>query len=114
VQHIAAEIAICLWQERPLERNREKPQGIQLPTEKARCLGYAFKAASARLRRRNLRRKGALHNVVQTVKTNAANINLLVPRRALSKKLPKYKAQGETDAAVGSGQAADRAHHGAL
>jgi group II intron reverse transcriptase/maturase len=95
VKHIEEEIATFLWNELRLELNREKTQVIHLPTEKARFLGYEFKAASARLRRRNLRRKGSPHNVVQTVKTNAGNIKLLVPLRELSKKLTKYKAQGK-------------------
>jgi hypothetical protein len=95
VQHIEEEIAIFLRQELHLELNREKTQVIHLPTEKARFLGYEFKAASSRLRRRNLRRKGSPHNVVQTVKTNAGNIKLLVPLRDLSKKLNKYLAKGK-------------------
>jgi group II intron reverse transcriptase/maturase len=95
VKHIEEEIATFLWNELRLELNREKTQVIHLPTEKARFLGYEFKAASARLRRRNLRRKGSPHNVVQTVKTNAGNIKLLVPLRELSKKLTKYKAKGK-------------------
>lgn len=95
VQHIKEEIAIFLWNELRLELNREKTQVIHLPTEKARFLGYGFKAASARLRRRNLRRKGSPHNVAQTVKTNAGNIKLLIPLRDLSKKLIKYKAKGK-------------------
>ena len=51
VQHIQEEIATFLRQELHLELNREKTQVIHLPTEKARFLGYEFKAASARLRR---------------------------------------------------------------
>lgn len=68
---------------------------IHLPTEKARFLGYEFKAASSRLRRRNLRRTGSPHNVVQTIKTNTGNMKLLVPLRELSKKLTKYMAKGK-------------------
>jgi group II intron reverse transcriptase/maturase len=95
VQHIQEEIAIFLWNELHLELNREKTQVIHLPTEKARFLGYEFKAASDRLRRRNLRRKGSPHNVVQTVKTTTGNIKLLVPLRDLSTKLQKYLAKGK-------------------
>jgi hypothetical protein len=68
---------------------------IHVPTEKARFVGYEFKAASSRLRRRNLRRTGSSHNVVQTVRTNTGNIKLLVPLRDLSQKLRKYTAKGK-------------------
>jgi hypothetical protein len=95
VQHIQEEIATFLRQELHLELNREKTQVIHLPTEKARFLGYEFKAASARLRRRNLRRKGSPHNVVQTVKTTNGNITLLVPLGDISNKLQKYLTKGK-------------------
>jgi hypothetical protein len=94
-ERLREEIATFLWEELRLELNREKTQVIHLPTEKARFLGYEFKAASSRLRRRNLRRTGSPHNVVQTIKTNTGNIQLLVPLRELSKKLTKYTAKGK-------------------
>lgn len=94
-EHLQEEIATFLWEELRLEINREKTQVIHLPTEKARFLGYEFKAASSRLRRRNLRRTGSPHNVVQTTRTNTGNIKLLVPLRDLSKKLTKYMAKGK-------------------
>jgi hypothetical protein len=94
-QHIQEEIASFLRHELHLELNREKTQVIHLATEKARFLGYEFKTASARLRRRNLRRKGSPHNVVQTIKTTSGNIRLLVPLRDLFRKLKKYVAKGK-------------------
>lgn len=94
-EHMQEEIATFLWEELQLELNREKTRVIHVPTEKARFLGYEFKAASSRLRRRNLRRKGSPHNVVQTVRTNTGNIKLLVPLGDLSKKLTKYLAKGK-------------------
>lgn len=93
--HIQEEIATFLWKELNLELNREKTRVIHVPTEKARFLGYEFKAASSRLRRRNLRRTGSPHNVVQTVRTNTGNMKLLVPLRDLSQKLRKYMAKGK-------------------
>jgi group II intron reverse transcriptase/maturase len=93
--HLQEEIATFLWEELKLELNREKTQVIHVPTEKARFVGYEFKAASSRLRRRNLRRKGSPHNVVQTVRTTTGNIKLLVPLRDLSQKLTKYMAKGK-------------------
>jgi group II intron reverse transcriptase/maturase len=94
-EHIQEEIATFLWEELKLELNREKTRVIHLPTEKARFLGYEFKAASSRLRRRNLQRTGSPHNVVQTVRTNTGNMTLLVPLQNLSKKLTKYLAKGK-------------------
>jgi hypothetical protein len=93
--HLQEEIATFLREELKLELNREKTQVIHVPTEKARFLGYEFKAASSRLRRRNLRRKGSPHNGVQTVRTHTGNIKLLVPLRDLSQKLTKYMAKGK-------------------
>ena len=93
--HIKEEIAPFLWEELTLELNHHKTQVIHVPTEKARFLGYEFQAASSRLRRRNLRRKGSPHNVVQTVRTNTGNIKLLVPLGDLSQKLRKYMAKGK-------------------
>jgi group II intron reverse transcriptase/maturase len=89
------EIATVLWAELKLELNREKTRVIHVPTEKARFLGYEFKAASSRLRRRNLRRTGSPHNVVRTIRTNTGNIKLLAPLRDLSQKLKKYMAKGK-------------------
>lgn len=89
------EITPFLREELKLELNREKTRVIHVPTEPARFLGYECKAASSRLRRRNLRRTGSPHNVMQPVRTNTGNIKLLVPLRALSQKLTKYLAQGK-------------------
>jgi group II intron reverse transcriptase/maturase len=94
-ERIQEEIATFLWDELRGELNREKTRVIHVPTEKARFLGYELKAASARLRRRNLRRTGSPHNVMQMVKTTTGNIKLLVPLRHLSKKLNKYMAKGK-------------------
>jgi group II intron reverse transcriptase/maturase len=94
-EHLQEEIATFLWEELRLELNREKTQVIHLPTEKGRFLGSEFKAASSRLRRRNLRCTGSPHNVVQTIRTNTGNIQLLVPLRDLFKKLTKYMAKGK-------------------
>jgi hypothetical protein len=92
---IQEEIATFLGEDLKLDLNRDKTQLIHIATEKARFLGYELKAASSRLRRRNLRRKGSPHNVVQTVRTTTGNIKLLVPLRDLSQKLKKYMAQGK-------------------
>jgi group II intron reverse transcriptase/maturase len=94
-EHIKEEIAAFLRDELKLELNREKTHVIHLPTTKARFLGYEVKAATARLRKRNLRRKGSPHNVVQTVKTNGGNMKLLVPLRDLTTKLKKYMTHGK-------------------
>jgi hypothetical protein len=94
-EHIKEEIAAFLRDELKLELNREKTHVIHLPTTKARFLGYEVKAATARLRKRNLRRKGSPHNVVQTVKTNVGNMKLLVPLRDLTTKLKKYMTHGK-------------------
>jgi group II intron reverse transcriptase/maturase len=94
-EQVKGEIATFLPAELKLELNARKTRLIHLPTERARFLGYEFKAATARLRRRNLRRKGSPHNVVQTVKTNVGNIKLLVPLRELSKKLEPYLRNGK-------------------
>jgi group II intron reverse transcriptase/maturase len=95
VEHIQEEIASFLWRELYLELNREKTEVIHLPTEKARFLGYEFKAAPTRLRRRNLRRAGLPYNVVQTIRTTTGTMTLLVPLGDLSKKLQKYMAKGK-------------------
>jgi group II intron reverse transcriptase/maturase len=92
---IREEIASFLEEELGLELNREKTRIVHLATEKARFLGYEFKTASPRWRRRNLRRKGSPHNVVQTVKTTSGNITLLMPRREVVEKLKKYMAHGQ-------------------
>ena len=86
-EHVKEEIAAVLWDELKLALNRDKTQLIHLPTAKARFLGYAFKAATARLRKHHLRRKGSPHQVVQTGKTNVGTMKLLVPLRDLPKKL---------------------------
>lgn len=94
-EQVKEDIATFLQEKLKLELNEKKTRLIHLPTERARFLGYDFKAATARLRRRNLRRKGSPHNVVQTVKTNVGNIKLLVPLRELSKKLDPYLRNGK-------------------
>jgi hypothetical protein len=94
-EHMKEAIATFLWDELRLELNRTKTHLIHLPTTKARFLGYEMKAATARLRQRNRRRKGSPHNVVQTVKTNVGNIKLLVPLRDLTHKLKKYTRHGK-------------------
>lgn len=94
-QQVKDEIALFLQTELKLQLNETKTRLIHLPTEKARFLGYEFKAGTTRFRRRNLQRKGSPHNVVQTVRTNVGNIKLLVPLRDLSNKLKKYMANGK-------------------
>jgi group II intron reverse transcriptase/maturase len=93
-KHVQEEIADFLKEELNLDLNRDKTQIVHLATEKASFLGYEFKTSSARLRRRNLRKRRSPHNVVQTVKTTSGNIKLLVPLRELSKKLKKYMFDG--------------------
>ena len=94
-EQIVDEIAAFLANDLKLELNREKTRIVHLATEKAQFLGYEFKTARPRLRRRNLRKKGSPHNVVQTVKTTSGNIQLLVPLKELSQKLSKYMANGQ-------------------
>lgn len=100
-EQIKAEIGDFLRQELHLQLNEEKTRILHLPTEKARFLGYEFRTASPRLRRRNLQKKRSPHNVVQTVKTGTGNIMLLVPLRELSKKLRKYMAHGRPASMAG-------------
>jgi group II intron reverse transcriptase/maturase len=94
-EQIREEMALFLEQDLKLELNRDKTRLTYLPTERAQFLGYVFKTASPRWRRRNLQRKGSPHNVVQTVKTTSGNIKLLVPLKRLSGKLDKYMANGQ-------------------
>ncbi|MDQ3929246.1 MAG: reverse transcriptase domain-containing protein [Chloroflexota bacterium] len=94
-EQVKDELATFLHDSLKLELNHQKTRIIHLATEKARFLGYEFKTARARLRRRNLRHKGSPYNVVQTVKTGSGNILLLVPLRDLSKKLQKYMVKGQ-------------------
>jgi group II intron reverse transcriptase/maturase len=94
-ERIRDEMAVFLDEDLKLELNRDKTRITHLPTEQAHFLGYAFKTASPRWRRRNLQRKRSPHNVVQTVKTTSGNIKLLVPLRQLSEKLDKYVANGQ-------------------
>ena len=93
-EQVREEMAIFLDAELKLELNRDKTRITHLATEQAHFLGYAFKTASPRWRRRNLQRKRSPHNVVQTVKTTSGNIQLLGPLKELSKKLKKYMANG--------------------
>jgi group II intron reverse transcriptase/maturase len=101
VEQVKEEIDDFLREELRLELNQAKTRILHLPTEKARFLGYEFKTAPPRLRRRNLRAKGSPYNVVQTVKTGSGNITLLVPLRELSKKLQKYMANGRPASMAG-------------
>ena len=94
-ERVREEMASFLAEDLRLELNRDKTLITHLPTEQAHFLGYAFKTASPRWRRRNLRRKGSPHNVIQTVKTTSGNITLLVPLAKLTKKLKKYMANGQ-------------------
>ena len=94
-ERIRDEMAIFLDEDLKLELNTDKTRLTHLPTEQAHFLGYVFKTASPRWRRRNLQRKRSPHNVVQTVKTTSGNIKLLVPLRKLSDKLDKYMANGQ-------------------
>jgi group II intron reverse transcriptase/maturase len=91
---VRREIAAFLETELRLTLNPEKTRLLHLATEKARFLGYEFKTAGARFRRRNLRCTGSPHNVVQTIRTTTGNIQLLVPLRDLTPKLKKYMAGG--------------------
>jgi hypothetical protein len=84
-----------------LELNPDKTIINHLSTQRAHVLGYSFQTSSPRFRRRNLRRKGSPHNVVQTVKTTSGNIKLLVPLKKLSQKLEKYMANGQPAAVRG-------------
>jgi hypothetical protein len=86
-EHVKEELGAFRRDERKLELNRAKTQGIPRPTAQARVLGYEVKAATARLRKRNLRRQGSPHKVVQTVKSTVGHMPLRVPLRDLTKKL---------------------------
>ncbi len=94
-EQIKEELALFLAEDLKLTLNREKTLITHLATDKAHFLGYAFKTANARWRRRNLQRKGSPHNVIQTVKTTSGNIKLLVPLKDLSQKLTKYMKNGQ-------------------
>jgi group II intron reverse transcriptase/maturase len=94
-QYITDQLNAFLKDELKLTLNREKTRITHLATEHAHFLGYQFKTASPRFRRRNLQTKGSPHNVVQTVKTASGNITLLMPLREISKKLKKYLAHGQ-------------------
>jgi hypothetical protein len=93
-EQVREEMASFLEEDLKLELNRDKTLIKHLATEQAHFLGYVFKTASPRWRRRNLQRKGSPHNVIQTIKTTSGNITLLVPLKDLSKKLKKYMANG--------------------
>ena len=92
---IQEEIATFLQEELHLELNRNKTRIIHLSTERARFLGYQFKTASPRLRRRNMQRGRSPHNVTRTVKTTSGQIQILVPLKEFSEKLKKYMAKGQ-------------------
>jgi group II intron reverse transcriptase/maturase len=97
-EQVREEMASFLEEDLKLELNRDKTLIKHLATEQAHFLGYVFKTASPRWRRRNLQRKGSPHNVIQTIKTTSGNITLLVPLKDLSKKLKKYMANGQPTA----------------
>ena len=94
-KQVREELASFLEEDLKLELNRDKTLIKHLATEQAHFLGYAFKTASPRWRRRNLQRKGSPHNVIQTIKTTSGNITFLVPLKDLSEKLKKYMANGQ-------------------
>jgi hypothetical protein len=96
-RQVEEEIASFLEQELRLELNREKSRLIHLGTERATFLGYLFQVTRGRLRRRNLKETRSTHNINQTRKTGAGNIQLLVPLENLSEKLRKYKARGQPE-----------------
>jgi hypothetical protein len=99
-EQIRDEMATFLDVDLSLELNRDKTRIVHLASDHAYFLGYKFKTASPRFRRRNLRRKGSPHNVVQTIKTTSGNITLLVPLRRFSEKLKKYMAKGRPAAVM--------------
>jgi hypothetical protein len=68
---------------------------MPLATETARFVGDEVKTASARWRRRNLRRTGAPPHVVQTIETTSGTSRLLVPLRDPSRQLNKSVATGK-------------------
>jgi group II intron reverse transcriptase/maturase len=94
-EQVIDEVATFLHEDLKLELNRHKTRIKHLATERAEFLGYNFQTSSIRYRRRNLRRKGSPHNVVQTIKTTTGNIKLLMPLPKLSQKLKKYMANGQ-------------------
>jgi group II intron reverse transcriptase/maturase len=94
-ERIRDEMAVFVDEDLKLELNTDKTRLTHLATEQAHFLGYVFRTASPRWRRRNLQRKRSPHNVAQTVKTTSGNIKLLVPLRKLSEKLDKYMANGQ-------------------
>lgn len=100
-EQVKAEVAGFLHERLQLQLNEEKTHIIHLATEKARFLGYDFKSAAARLRRRNLQEKGSPHNVKQTVAMGSRNITLLVPLQEISEKLQKYMANGQPTSMAG-------------
>jgi nicotine oxidoreductase len=94
-EHVRDEMAVFLDENLALELNRDKTRIVHLPTEQAHFLGYVFKTANPRWRKRNLQRKGSPHNIIQTIKTTSGNIKLLVPLRELTQKLEKYMKDGQ-------------------
>ena len=96
-EQVKSEVAKYLQEELKLQLNEEKTQIIHPASEKARFLGYDFKAASPRMRRRNLQAKGSPHNVKQTVAMGSRNITLLVPLKEISVKLQKYMGEWAAD-----------------
>ncbi|MBI1878694.1 MAG: hypothetical protein HYR94_10800, partial [Chloroflexi bacterium] len=94
-EQVIDEVATFLQTDLKLELNRPKTRIKHLATERAEFLGYDFQTSGIRYRRRNLRRKGSPHNIVQTIKTTTGNIKLLIPLSKLSQKLKKYMANGQ-------------------
>jgi len=94
-ERVRDELAIFLKEDLKLELNQQKTVITHPATERAQFLGYLFQTASPRWRRRNLRRKGSPHNIIQTIKTTSGNITLLVPLKTIEEKLKKYMKDGQ-------------------
>ena len=94
-EEVLNETATFLQENLRLQVNEDKTRIVHLPTEKARFVGYQFKTAKARKRKRNLFSRGSPHNVVQTVKTGGGNIQLLAPLLEIRQKLRKYMKGGQ-------------------
>jgi len=94
-EQVREELATFLRDDLNLELNPQKTVITHLATEHAHFLGYAFKTAGPRWRRRNLQRKGSPHNIIQTVRTTSGNITLLMPLKTIKDKLQKYLREGQ-------------------
>jgi group II intron reverse transcriptase/maturase len=94
-EQIRDEMAAYLKEDLKLDLNQQKTVITHLATEQAHFLGYAFKTAGPRWRKRNLQRKGSPHNVIQTIKTTSGNITLLMPLKNLSDIQKEYLIDGQ-------------------